>query len=123
MAAHNELGKWGEQIAAQYLEEKGYSILARDWKDGHRDLDLVAMDGDTLVFVEVKTRSKNFFNNPEEAVDWRKVRSLSMIASKFVKLYQIDADIRFDIVAVIGDGGSHFEVNHITDAFLPTVIR
>ena len=123
MAAHNELGKWGEQIAAQYLEEKGYSILARDWKDGHRDLDLVAMDGDTLVFVEVKTRSKNFFNNPAEAVDWRKVRSLSMIANKFVKLYQIDADIRFDIVAVVGDGGSHFEVNHITDAFLPMAIR
>ena len=105
MAAHNELGKWGEQIAAQYLEEKGYSILARDWKDGHRDLDLVAMDGDTLVFVEVKTRSKN------------------LIANKFVKLYQIDADIRFDIVAVVGDGGSHFEVNHITDAFLPMAIR
>ena len=57
-----------KQFVLQYLEEKGYSILARDWKDGHRDLDLVAMDGDTLVFVEVKTRSKNFFNNPEEAV-------------------------------------------------------
>ena len=46
-----------------------------------------------------------------------------MIANKFVKLYQIDADIRFDIVAVVGDGDSHFEVNHITDAFLPMAIR
>ncbi|MBR1402034.1 MAG: YraN family protein [Prevotella sp.] len=119
MAAHNELGKWGEQQAVDYLERKGYRILARDWKDGHRDLDLVAMDGDTLVIVEVKTRRNNVFGEPEEAVDWRKIRSLSIAASRFVRLYRINSDIRFDIVSITGDDTGHFTVNHIVDAFLP----
>lgn len=119
MAAHNELGKWGEQQAVDYLERKGYRIVARDWKDGHRDLDLVAMDGDTLVIVEVKTRRNNVFGEPEEAVDWRKIRSLSIAASRFVRLYRINSDIRFDIVSITGDDTGHFNVNHIVDAFLP----
>lgn len=119
MAAHNELGKWGEQQAVDYLEKKGYRILARDWRDGHRDLDLVAIDGNTLVIVEVKTRRNNLFGEPEEAVDWRKIRSLSIAASRFVKQYRIDCDIRFDIVSVTGDNTGRFEVNHIVDAFLP----
>ena len=56
MAAHNELGKWGENLAAEYLQDKGYEILERDWKSGHHDLDIVAKEDDTLVVVEVKTR-------------------------------------------------------------------
>ena len=69
MAAHNELGKWGEELAATYLEEKGYVILERDWKSGHHDLDIVAKDGDTLVIVEVKTRRNRLFGDPEEAIE------------------------------------------------------
>ncbi len=119
MAAHNELGKWGEQVAARYLAQKGYRLLARNWKDGHRDLDIVAADGSTLVVVEVKTRRNNVFNEPEEAVDWRKVRSLSLAAGKYVKIHGIDADIRFDIVAVTGTDDDNCRVNHIENAFLP----
>ncbi len=119
MAAHNELGKWGEQVAARYLAQKGYRLLARNWKDGHRDLDIVAADGSTLVVVEVKTRRNNVFNEPEEAVDWRKVRSLSLAACKYVKIHGIDADIRFDIVAVTGTDDDNCRVNHIENAFLP----
>ncbi|MCI6161152.1 MAG: YraN family protein [Prevotellaceae bacterium] len=119
MAAHNELGKWGEQVAARYLAQKGYRLLARNWKDGHRDLDIVAADGPTLVVVEVKTRRNNVFNEPEEAVDWRKVRSLSLAAGKYVKIHGIDADIRFDIVAVTGTDDDNCRVNHIENAFLP----
>ena len=56
MAAHNDLGKWGEDRAADYLQRKGYRIVARNWKSGHRDIDIIAMDGDeydgTVVFVE-----------------------------------------------------------------------
>ena len=55
MAQHNELGKWGEDIAQDFLRQNGYRILYRDWKYGHRDLDLVAIDNDVLVIVEVKT--------------------------------------------------------------------
>ena len=59
MAEHNDRGRWGEQKAAEYLERKGFRILWRDWRDGHRDLDIVAIDADQLVVVEVKTRKNN----------------------------------------------------------------
>ena len=59
MAQHNELGKWGEEVAARMLTEKGYRIIARDWKDNHKDLDIVAVADDCLVIVEVKTRRNN----------------------------------------------------------------
>lgn len=70
MAAHNELGTWGEQCAVEYLRRKGYVILERDWKSGHRDLDIIAFDGATMVFVEVKTRRNRMFADPEMAVDY-----------------------------------------------------
>lgn len=70
MAAHNELGTWGEQCAVEYLRLKGYVILERDWKSGHRDLDIIAFDGATMVFVEVKTRRNRMFADPEMAVDY-----------------------------------------------------
>lgn len=122
MAAHNELGKWGEQQAARFLEKKGYRILVQDWKDGHRDLDIVALNDHTIVIVEVKTRRNNLFAEPENAVDWRKVRSLSMAASKFVRMYRLDGDVRFDIITVIGDGEEPEAIHHIEDAFLPVRI-
>ena len=61
MAAHNELGQWGENLATEYLRSKGYVIIDRDWRSGHRDLDIIAEDGDVVVFVEVKTRRNNLF--------------------------------------------------------------
>ena len=76
MASHNELGKWGEEVAADYLLRQGYTIMERDWKSGHRDLDIIALDGDTVVFVEVKTRSNRMFTEPETAVDYQKIRHL-----------------------------------------------
>ena len=70
MAVHNELGTWGEEVAAQYLTKKGYTIVERDWKSGHRDIDIIALKDDIVVFVEVKTRRNNYFGEPEDAVDF-----------------------------------------------------
>ena len=81
MAAHNELGQWGEEVATDYLRRKGYTIVERDWKSGHRDLDIIAMDGQTLVVVEVKTRRNRLFSNPEEAIDYHKLQSLRLSAN------------------------------------------
>ena len=65
MAAHNELGKWGEDCAADYLQRKGYTIVERDWKSGHRDIDIIAADKDgTIVFIEVKTRRNRLLATP-----------------------------------------------------------
>lgn len=119
MAEHNDRGRWGEQKAAEYLERSGFRILHRDWRDGHRDLDIVAVDADQLVVVEVKTREKADVMAPELAVDLRKMRNLSIAAAKYVALYRIEFPLRFDIVAVTGTEDDSFTINHIDDAFNP----
>ncbi len=119
MAEHNETGHWGEQVAAEYLERKGFRILWRDWRDGHRDIDIVAIDADHLVIVEVKTRKNDNFIDPSTAVDARKVRNLSRAAAKYVRINRIEMPVRFDIVTVTGTAKSNCTVNHIEDAFLP----
>lgn len=117
MAEHNDLGAWGEQCAEMYLRRKGYIILERDWHSGHRDIDIIAMDGMTMVFVEVKTRRNRMFVDPEFAVDYRKIRNLRLAANHYVKYKRIDYDLRFDIVTVVGMPPNEPEINHIEDAF------
>ena len=117
MAAHNELGIWGEQCAEEYLRRKGYVILERDWKSGHRDLDIIALDGAVLVFVEVKTRRNRMFTDPETAVDYRKIRILKLAAKHYIKYRHYNGDCRFDIVSVIGQNGQLEEIEHIEEAF------
>ncbi len=118
MAAHNELGKWGEEIAAAFVEKKGYEILLRDWKSGHHDLDIIAKDEDTLVIIEVKTRRNRLFGNPEEAIDYKKRQSLQSAINHFVKSHRINAPIRFDIISIVGMIGSIPEIDHIKDVTL-----
>lgn len=120
MAEHNELGHWGEAQAAKYLQSKGYRIVACNWRAGHIDIDIVAMDDDELVVVEVKTRRDNLFMEPEYAVDWRKRRSLCKAANMFVKKHCVNMPVRMDVITVIGTPNGHFEIGHIKDAFLPT---
>lgn len=123
MAAHNDLGKWGEHKAEEFLRTRGYRIVERNWRYGHRDIDIVAAKDDVLVIVEVKTRRNNLFTEPEDAVDWQKIRSLSVAANAFVKRYRIDMEVRFDVITVIGDIEGECQINHIEDAFLPIPIR
>lgn len=124
MAEHNEFGKWGEDEAARFLERKGYSILERDWKWGKRDLDIIAVTEDkrTLVFVEVKTRSSEDLQEPEEAVDKAKMKNLAVAANAYVKAKDIILDIRFDIIAVIGKRRCLERIEHIEDAFNPLLV-
>ena len=118
MAAHNELGKWGEDLATEYLQEKGYEILERDWKSGHHDLDIVAKDGSTLVVVEVKTRRNRLFGDPEEAIDYKKRQSLQSAINHYIKYRRINSDVRFDIITVVGTMGQQPEIDHIKDVRL-----
>ncbi len=119
MAAHNNLGCWGEEKAVEYLKKKGFQILHRDWKYQHRDLDIVASLDNQLVIVEVKTRKIDSVLAPEMAVDRRKVRSIMIAANAYIKLFKIDKEIRFDIIAISGDNDDNVEINHIENAFLP----
>lgn len=115
MAAHNELGKWGEEMAADYLQSKGYVILERDWRSGRYDIDLVAQDIATIVFVEVKTRRDTKYIQPEQAVDYRKMLHLKTAMNNYVKYRRNVRNFRFDIVTVVGEIGSQPVINHIED--------
>lgn len=124
MAEHNDFGKWGEDEAAHFLERKGYVILEKDWRIGKRDLDIIALteDQSTIVFVEVKSRDNNVFQEPEEAVDVLKMRNLAIAANGYIKQNDISLDVRFDIISIVGKT-SHLEsVSHIEDAFNPLLI-
>lgn len=116
MAKHNELGAWGEALTADYLQGKGYTIVERDWHSGHRDLDIIAMDGETVVFVEVKTRHNRVFGEPEEAVDYQKLRNLRAAINHYVKLHRLWQEIRLDVVTVVGTPESGTpEIRHLQD--------
>ena len=114
MAYHNELGRWGEDVAASYLRQLGYTILHRDWN-------IVAVDNGVLVIAEGKTRKDEQFADADEAVTPQKVRSLSLAANAYVKRYGISLDIRFDIITVVGQPAGTSEVRHVKDAFLPFI--
>lgn len=124
MAEHNDFGKWGEDEAALFLERKGYVILERDWRLGKRDLDIIALteDQSTIVFVEVKSRDNNAFQEPEEAVDVPKMRNLAIAANGYIKLNGISMDVRFDIISIVGKISRLESISHIEDAFNPLLI-
>nr|MBP7472629.1 YraN family protein [Prevotella sp.] len=125
MAEHNDLGKLGEEKAAVYLREKGYTIIERDWKFGKRDLDIIALD-DTeavMVFVEVKTRRNENYIEPEMAIDRTKIRNLASCANAYVRMNNVSRELRFDIITVIGEDKDDLKVEHIVDAFNPLLIR
>ena len=118
MAAHNELGKWGEALAAEFVEKQGYEILECDWKSGHHDLDIIARDEDTLVIIEVKTRRNRLFGDPEEAIDYKKRLSLQSAINHYVKSHRIKIPVRFDVISIVGMIGSTPEIDHIKDVTL-----
>ena len=117
MAQHNELGKEGEQQAIQYLREKAYIILEKNYRFKKAEIDIIAQKGDVLVIVEVKTRSTDYFGNPEEFIDKKKIKLLVTAADHYVIDKDLDVEVRFDIVAILRKG-SNYEIEHMEDAFL-----
>jgi putative endonuclease len=119
--AHLETGKWGERVAARYLKrEVGYRIIGCRVRVGDRDeLDIIARDGKTLVFVEVKTRSTIRFGRPNDAVDRHKRHTLSRGAVRYIgRLRNPRIYFRFDVVEVTGHPDDPDPtINHIENAF------
>ena len=115
---HLLLGCWGEEVSAECLSDKGYVILERDWHSSHRDIDIIARQGDSIVFVEVKTRRNRLFGEPEDAIDYHKLQNLQQAISHYVKFRNIRQDIRFDIISVVGTIGSEPDIQHIQNVAL-----
>ena len=116
LPTNNELGAWGEEQAADFLRHKGYTILERDWKSGHRDIDIIATNGQVVVFVEVKARRNRVFGEPEDAVDYKKMRNLRAAMNHYIKFKNIRQDIRFDVITVVGTPyQGEADITHIED--------
>jgi putative endonuclease len=120
MAEHNEFGRKGEDIAAEYLQKKGYRILERNWVSGKNEIDIIAHEGKYVVVVEVKSRHSNYAGEPETAVTKEKQRSLIRAANSYVRKMNMNEEVRFDIISILVVKGKE-QINHIEDAFYPTL--
>ena len=112
------LGELGERIAERWLTRKGWRLVGRRFRNGHRDIDLIVEGDDTVVFVEVKARRPSDFGDPTEAVGWKKQRELVRSAQVWMDRFGAPGrSYRFDIVGVLVDGSS-IRVRHVENAFL-----
>ncbi len=116
MAQHNELGKYGEQEAVDYLLKKGYEIVERNWMHQKAEVDIIARQGDVLAVVEVKTRSSLYFGNPQDFVNPKKIKLLVKAVNNYVNYKNLDVEVRFDIIA-IHKTETTTTIEHLEDAF------
>ncbi|TLU97888.1 YraN family protein [Dyadobacter luticola] len=117
MAAHNDLGHWGEAKAAGFLEEKGYEVIEKNFKKGFAEIDLIVKKDKMLIFVEVKTRSNVSFGMPEEFVNVIKARGIMRSAENYIFDNDWFWDVRFDIVSILIFKDGKIDIRHIEDAF------
>ena len=116
MGKSNELGKLGEDLAVDFLREKGYYIIARNWKYRKAEVDIIAEIDSLLVFIEVKTRSSTDFGQPQEFLKPPQITRLITVANAFITQFNRKEEVRFDIVA-IGIKKSIPKIEHIERAF------
>lgn len=117
MAEHNELGKLGEDLAADFLIKNGYEILERNWTFQKAEIDIIAQKDQILAIVEVKTRSSIDFGLPQDFVKPKKIQLLVKAVNHYVNLHDIESNIRFDIIAIQKNSTQKFIIEHIEDAF------
>jgi putative endonuclease len=121
MARQQVIGKRGEDIASEYLTKLGYTILERNWRIGKAEIDIIAKDGEILIFVEVKTRSSAHFGSPEESISNYKENLIIDAAGRYMEQINHDWEIRFDIISIVFDLEDLPIINHYKDAFYPTI--
>ena len=115
MAKHNDLGMFGEELAVDFLIETGYTILETNWRYQKAEVDIIAQKENTVVAVEVKTRSTNDFGDPQDFVNKKKIRLLTMAMDEYINRHHLDVEVRFDIVAITLN--KELEIEHLKDAF------
>jgi len=116
MASHNELGKLGEELAVDFLQQNGYEILETNWVFQKAEIDIIAQKENILAIVEVKTRSSIDFGLPQDFVKPKKIQLLVKAVNEYVVSHDLDVDVRFDIIA-INKEEADFHIEHIEEAF------
>jgi putative endonuclease len=118
VASKKEIGAKGEIIAQRFLSDKGYEILARNWRYSRAEIDIIAKHKNILIFIEVKTRSYDYFGQPEDAVTAGKEALIMDAAQRYMEKINYDWQIRFDIISIILDKSLNVKVlKHFEDAF------
>ena len=120
MAQHLETGASGEKEACLYLEKNGFDIIETNWRSGKDEVDIIAEHKGQLVFVEVKTRTSDYFGAPEDWVGPKKQRNIIRAANSFIEERDLDVDVRFDVIGILM-GPQEMSLKHIEDAFYPLV--
>lgn len=119
MAEHNDKGLKGEELAVSFLKKNGYTVLETNWRHRNLEADIIAVSQGIMVVAEVKTRSSNFFGEPETFVNKQKQKNLRSAANAYIQSKQLDMEVRFDIISVnLGKGQEEAKINHIENAFL-----
>jgi len=117
MAHHNELGKLGEQLAADYLSRNGYEILKRNYYYDKAEIDIIAQKEENIIDeVEVKTRNSDYFGDPQDFVKPSKIKLLVKAANEYVISNDLDVEVQFDIIAVIKNKSIE-KIEHFKNAF------
>jgi len=115
---YKSFGSEGENLAEKFLKSKGYQIIKRNFRFGRGEIDIIAKDGDCLVFVEVKTRKSLEFGEPEYAITKSKVRQLKKLAEAYFYVNKIEEQYcRFDVICIIRDVQGNYSIKHLENAF------
>jgi putative endonuclease len=117
MADHNELGKEGEKLAIDFLMKDDYKILEKNYRYLKAEVDIIAKKENVLVIVEVKTRSTDYFGDPQDFIKANKIKLLVAAADYYVVQRDLEVEVRFDIIAILHQNNK-FTIEHLKDAFL-----
>ena len=113
MARKDELGRWGETVAGDFLVANGYDVLDRGWRCRHGEIDIIARCGRTVAFVEVKTRRTHRYGHPLEAITSAKLARLRVLAGEWCRVHLVHAGtVRIDAIGIIGDGLAVSSLEH-----------
>jgi len=117
MAQHNDLGKEGEKLAVNFLIKNGYAIRETNYRFHKAEVDIIAQKNDVLAVVEVKTRSTDYFGDPQDFVKPKKIKLLVGAIDDYVIKNNLDVNVRFDIIGIIKNKKG-IRLEHLKDAFL-----
>ena len=120
MRSTTQIGKDGEKIALDYFLKNGSTILEQNWRFGRHEIDIIIRKDDCIIFVEVKTRRSDYLIEPVLTVSTKQQDRIIKAANKYIQLYKLDYEFRFDIISIVRSRRS-FKLKHFKDAFYPTV--
>jgi len=116
MGEHNEFGKKGEELAVEHLVKSGYHIIHRNYRYLKAEIDVIAQKDEVLAIVEVKSRKSDFWQHIAEIITEKKIKLLVKAANQYVISRNLDIEVRFDVIIVLGENGN-YEIDHIENAF------